>query len=111
MAAFINAEQAKIMSNQAYLDIEVYKLRLASLIEESAKQGNTAVFTSSAKTFTPRRYSSFFSRTYPTGISSPFGSGRVLLSFKRVLDLKLRFDVLVYIVWIKIKARKRTFIF
>jgi hypothetical protein len=45
MAAFINAEQAKIMSNQAYLDIEVYKLRLASLIEESAKQGNTAVFT------------------------------------------------------------------
>lgn len=45
MAAFINAEQAKIMSNQAYLDIEVYKLRLASVIEESAKQGNTAVFT------------------------------------------------------------------
>ena len=44
-AAFINAEQAKIMSNQAYLDIEIYKLRLASLIEESAKQGNTAVFT------------------------------------------------------------------
>ena len=45
MAAFINAEQAKIMSNQAYLDFEIYKLRLASLIEESAKQGNTAVFT------------------------------------------------------------------
>jgi hypothetical protein len=34
MAAFINAEQAKIMSNQAYLDIEIYKLRLASLIED-----------------------------------------------------------------------------
>ena len=32
MAAFINAEQAKIMSNQAYLDIEIYKLRLASLM-------------------------------------------------------------------------------
>ena len=85
MAAFINAEQAKIMSNQAYLDIEIYKLRLASLIEES----------------TLRRYSSSFSRTDPTGISSPFGSGRVLLPFKRVLDLKLRFDVLGYIVWIK----------
>ena len=30
MAAFINAEQAKIMSNQAYLDIEIYKLRLCT---------------------------------------------------------------------------------
>lgn len=87
MAAFINAEQAKIMSNQAYLDIEIYKLRLASLIEESAKTGKYCSIYSSAKTFTLRRYSSSFSRTYPTGLSSPFGSRRVLLPFKRVLDL------------------------
>ena len=45
MGAFINAELAIFLSIQAYLDMEVSKLRLASLIEESAKQGNTAVFT------------------------------------------------------------------
>jgi len=49
MAAFINAEQAKIMSNQAYLDIEIYKLRLASLIEESAKQERALIWIILAK--------------------------------------------------------------
>ncbi len=62
-------------------------------MEESAKQGNTAVFTVSAKTFTLEDIRHFSAELSPTGISSSFGSGRVLLSFKRVLDLKLRFDV------------------
>ena len=45
MANFLTAEQAKVYSDYAKLDIELYKQRLASLIEENAKQGNTAVFT------------------------------------------------------------------
>lgn len=45
MANFLTAEQAKVYSDYAQLDIELYKQRLASLIEENAKQGNTAVFT------------------------------------------------------------------
>lgn len=45
MANFLTAEQAKVYSDHAKLDIELYKKRLASLIEENAKQGNTAVFT------------------------------------------------------------------
>ena len=45
MANFLTAEQAKVYSDYAMLDIELYKQRLASLIEENAKQGNTAVFT------------------------------------------------------------------
>ena len=45
MANFLTAEQAKVYSDHAKLDIELYKQRLASLIEENAKQGNTAVFT------------------------------------------------------------------
>ena len=45
MANFLTAEQAKVYSDHAMLDIELYKQRLASLIEENAKQGNTAVFT------------------------------------------------------------------
>ena len=45
MANFLTAEQAKVYSDNAKLDIELYKQRLASLIEENAKQGNTAVFT------------------------------------------------------------------
>ena len=45
MANFLTAEQAKVYSDHAKLDIELYKQRLASLIEENANQGNTAVFT------------------------------------------------------------------
>ena len=45
MANFLTAEQAKVYSDHAKLDIELYKQRLASLIEENAKQGNTADFT------------------------------------------------------------------
>ncbi|WP_263576471.1 hypothetical protein [Acinetobacter pseudolwoffii] len=42
---FMTADQAKILSDVANLNIEVYKPRLAKLIEENAKQGNTAVIT------------------------------------------------------------------
>jgi hypothetical protein len=42
---FMTAEQAKILSDVANIKIEVYKERLASLIEKSAAQGNTAVIT------------------------------------------------------------------
>lgn len=42
---FILAEQAKALSDHANLNIELYKSRLAQLIEDSAKQGNTVVFT------------------------------------------------------------------
>jgi len=45
MVNFLTAEQAKVYSDYAQLDIELYKQRLATLIEENAKQGNTAVFT------------------------------------------------------------------
>ena len=45
MANFLTAEQAKVYSDYAKLDIELYKQRLAALIEENAKHGNTAVFT------------------------------------------------------------------
>ncbi|MGE8571187.1 MAG: hypothetical protein ACN6NW_04010 [Acinetobacter amyesii] len=43
--SFLPAEYAKVLSSQANLDIALYKARLALLIEENAKQGNTAVFT------------------------------------------------------------------
>lgn len=43
--SFITAEYAKILTATAKLDINLYKERLAKLIEESAQQGNTAVFT------------------------------------------------------------------
>ncbi|WP_216934436.1 MULTISPECIES: hypothetical protein [unclassified Acinetobacter] len=43
--AFMTADHAKILSNVANLDIEIYKPRLAQLIEDNAKQGNTAVLT------------------------------------------------------------------
>ncbi|WP_180170990.1 hypothetical protein [Acinetobacter sp. YH12027] len=43
--SFLPAEYAKFLSSQANLDIALYKTRLALLIEENAKQGNTAVFT------------------------------------------------------------------
>lgn len=43
--SFLPAEYAKVLSSQANLDIVLYKTRLALLIEENAKQGNTAVFT------------------------------------------------------------------
>ncbi|WP_180129378.1 MULTISPECIES: hypothetical protein [unclassified Acinetobacter] len=43
--SFLPAEYAKVLSSQANLDIALYKTRLALLIEENAKQGNTAVFT------------------------------------------------------------------
>lgn len=42
---FMTADQAKVLSDVANLNIEVYKSRLAKLIEENAKQGNTAVIT------------------------------------------------------------------
>ena len=42
--SFITAEHAKILTATAKLDINLYKERLAKLIEESAQQGNTAVF-------------------------------------------------------------------
>lgn len=43
--SFLPAEHAKVLSSQANLDISLYKARLALLIEDNAKQGNTAVFT------------------------------------------------------------------
>ena len=42
---FMTADQAKILSNVANLNIEMYKPRLAHLIEHNARQGNTAVLT------------------------------------------------------------------
>lgn len=42
---FMSAEQAKILSDVVNLNIDVYKPRLAKLIEENAQQGNTAVMT------------------------------------------------------------------
>lgn len=42
---FISADQAKILSDVVNLNIDVYKPRLAKLIEENAQQGNTAVMT------------------------------------------------------------------
>ena len=41
----MTADQAKVLSDVANVNIEVYKPRLAKLIEENAKQGNTAVIT------------------------------------------------------------------
>ena len=41
----MTADQAKILSNVANLNIEMYKPRLAQLIEDNARQGNTAVLT------------------------------------------------------------------
>lgn len=45
MIEFIDAAQAKQLSQQAQLDIHLYKARLAKLIQDSAQQGNTSVFT------------------------------------------------------------------
>ncbi|OTG93751.1 hypothetical protein [Acinetobacter sp. ANC 3832] len=45
MTQFLHADQAKEISHNVNLNIELYKNRLANLIEESAKQGSTAVFT------------------------------------------------------------------
>ena len=45
MIEFIDAAQAKQLSQQAQLDIHLYKTRLAKLIQDSAQQGNTSVFT------------------------------------------------------------------
>ncbi len=45
MTQFLHADQAKEISYNVNLNIELYKNRLANLIEESAKQGSTAVFT------------------------------------------------------------------
>lgn len=42
---FMTADQAKILSNVANLNIEMYKPRLAQLIEDNARQGNIAVLT------------------------------------------------------------------
>ncbi|ENV15305.1 hypothetical protein [Acinetobacter guillouiae] len=42
---FIHAEDAKRLAANSNLNIELYKVRLAQMIEENAKQGNTAVFT------------------------------------------------------------------
>lgn len=45
MTSFISAALAKEFSANANLNIELYKTRLAQMIESNAKQGNTAVFT------------------------------------------------------------------
>ena len=45
MTAFLHAEQAKEIAQNVQFNIELYRNRLAVLIEESAQQGNTAVFT------------------------------------------------------------------
>ncbi|MDY6467015.1 hypothetical protein SKM54_07760 [Acinetobacter faecalis] len=45
MISFINAEKAKLFAQSVSYDMSIYKKRLAQLIEENAKQGNTAVFT------------------------------------------------------------------
>lgn len=45
MTSFISAEKAKIFAQSMNYDIGVYRKRLAELIEENAKIGNTAVFT------------------------------------------------------------------
>ena len=45
MTSFINAEKAKLFAQSVSYDMSIYKIRLAHLIEENAKQGNTAVFT------------------------------------------------------------------
>ena len=45
MTSFISAVLAKEFSANANLNIELYKTRLAQMIESNAKQGNTAVFT------------------------------------------------------------------
>lgn len=45
MIGFINAEKAKLFAQNVSYDMTIYKKRLAQLIEDNAKQGNTAVFT------------------------------------------------------------------
>lgn len=42
---FISASEAKRLVENSNVNIELYKMRLAQMIEENAKQGNTAVFT------------------------------------------------------------------
>ncbi len=41
--SFMTADQAKILSDVANINIEMFKPRLAQLIEDNARQGNTAV--------------------------------------------------------------------
>lgn len=41
---FISASEAKRLVEHSNLNIELYKVRLAQLIEENAKQGNTVVY-------------------------------------------------------------------
>ncbi|WP_455595804.1 hypothetical protein [Acinetobacter pecorum] len=43
--SFMTADQAKILSDVANINIEKFKPRLAQLIEDNARQGNTAVLT------------------------------------------------------------------
>lgn len=45
MTNFISAVEAKNFSTSANLDIGMYRGRLAQMIDDNAKQGNTAVFT------------------------------------------------------------------
>ena len=45
MTSFITAAVAKELSENANLNIDLYKTRLAQMIESNAKQGNTEVFT------------------------------------------------------------------
>ncbi|OTG91012.1 hypothetical protein [Acinetobacter sp. ANC 3813] len=45
MNSFITAALAKELSENANLNIDLYKSRLAQMIENNAQQGNTAVFT------------------------------------------------------------------
>ncbi|WP_089604680.1 hypothetical protein [Acinetobacter piscicola] len=42
---FIPASEAKRLVENSNLNIGLYKMRLAQLIEDNAKQGNTVVFT------------------------------------------------------------------
>ena len=49
--AFIDAAQAKALSQNAELDFAIYKQRLAKMIEDNAQQGNTSVFTVLPKHF------------------------------------------------------------
>lgn len=47
--AFIPADQAKMISDISNVTMEFYKNRLATAIEDSARQGNTSVLTAFPK--------------------------------------------------------------
>ena len=45
MSVFMSADKAKQYSQSVNFETSAYKKRLAEMIEQNAKQGNTAVFT------------------------------------------------------------------